>query len=356
MFFQDENYQKWFKVASAAFIAMSFHSQIAIGGKLFSSGNIKEQALCKPSEGVALDLNELNSTSSLYMSLAAARLTHEEDENEKEDQLLRWGFPTVTHVKEDFQGHRGYIAENQEMVLVAIKGSDHLFDWLANGRFLQSKFDDLAGIEKARVHSGVAGEFRRLYSAVKVALEQKEIGFKPVLITGHSLGGALATILTYRLYLDGYNIAALNVFGQPKFANDVFANQLERVIGKFTTHVISSADVVASLPPGKSNARQFASVLSDNVLLKTAFTLKVRMMGYDKHVGTQMTIDEKKFERAVMEKDISNVERENDFWSTMKGQLSGAEGIGGVFKELQKVSTESHPPRFYLCKLAKLLD
>jgi|GEM_PF-1837642 len=52
--------------------------------------------------------------------------------------------------------------------------------------------------------------------------------YRPIWLTGHSLGGALATVAAFRLTNLGIPVSGLITFGSPKVGNDVFASYLER--------------------------------------------------------------------------------------------------------------------------------
>lgn len=51
--------------------------------------------------------------------------------------------------------------------------------------------------------------------------------YKPIWLTGHSLGGALSTVFTYRLMKAGVPVKGLITFGSPRVGNDIFEYFLE---------------------------------------------------------------------------------------------------------------------------------
>ncbi len=65
-------------------------------------------------------------------------------------------------------------------------------------------------------------------------------------ITGHSLGGAIAALLAIELTQDGYDVARVVTFGQPKFTT---SSGVERLRFLAITRVVDENDIVPMLPP-----------------------------------------------------------------------------------------------------------
>ncbi|WP_261340393.1 lipase family protein [Schlesneria paludicola] len=96
--------------------------------------------------------------------------------------------------------------ENSAIVL--LRGTDDSEDWGQNASFLSLKTPDGA------IHSG----FHNAYQPLHIQIEKLLHRFNPkrVWITGHSLGGALAIVASYRLTSgDNPPIAGVMTFGQP---------------------------------------------------------------------------------------------------------------------------------------------
>lgn len=72
-----------------------------------------------------------------------------------------------------------------------------------------------------------------------------------IVLTGHSLGGALAQLEAKRLIDYGYanNIKRLVTFGSPKVGAKSFQEHLDKYLLDKTTHYIFGDDLTPSLPP-----------------------------------------------------------------------------------------------------------
>lgn len=66
-----------------------------------------------------------------------------------------------------------------------------------------------------RAHQGFVGLYRMAWDQLKERLDKK----KPIRISGHSLGGAVASLLALKLKKDGYHVVEVVTFGAPKFTD-----------------------------------------------------------------------------------------------------------------------------------------
>lgn len=99
--------------------------------------------------------------------------------------------------------------------------------------------------ESGRVHSGFDSAFLRVEGKIKAALVSGRFDDKPLFITGHSLGGALATLAARRLEHTG-GIAGCYTFGAPRVADEGWIGELKTPVYR----LVNAADCVTMLPPG----------------------------------------------------------------------------------------------------------
>jgi hypothetical protein len=92
------------------------------------------------------------------------------------------------------------------------------------------------------IHSGFDATSNAIYSDMKPYLKRDYKTF----VTGHSLGGAIAAILAIYLARDGYDVARIVTFGQPKFTTSA---GVERIGFLSITRVVDENDMVPMLPP-----------------------------------------------------------------------------------------------------------
>ncbi len=111
----------------------------------------------------------------------------------------------------------GFIARNDDVAVIAFRGTDTQFDWIANGDFQQ-----LADLDGPRhVHSGFGNAYRLFADQIQDYLKVHQL--KHVWVTGHSLGGAMAACCAYELHKQGQSITGVVTFGQTRIGNEAFA-------------------------------------------------------------------------------------------------------------------------------------
>lgn len=99
--------------------------------------------------------------------------------------------------------------------------------------------DPIAGVA---LHEGFAYSARRVYQQLKPFLKTDYT----INTTGHSLGGAIASILAMYLDSDNYKTNMTITFGQPKITNITGANRYSHL---HVLRVVTPADMVPLVPP-----------------------------------------------------------------------------------------------------------
>jgi pimeloyl-ACP methyl ester carboxylesterase len=143
-------------------------------------------------------------------------------------------------------GTAGFVVSNDDIVVVVFRGTQDQLDWKTNFRF---QFIELQG--GARVHAGFflayMGIRDTLFANVKKLVKAKE---RPVYVTGHSLGGALAMMATAELSNHDERelrdcIAACYTFGAPKAGDRSFDQFVKVPLYRVTNGI----DIVPFVPP-----------------------------------------------------------------------------------------------------------
>ncbi|OSD03904.1 alpha/beta-hydrolase [Trametes coccinea BRFM310] len=117
----------------------------------------------------------------------------------------------------------------------------------ANKTVLPAAGDDI------KMHDGFAYAQSRtadiVLSTVQSALEST--GSKKILVTGHSLGAAIASIdaMMLKTRLDQNLSLSAVVFGLPRVGNQAWADFVDQTLGSSFTHVTNQNDPVPRVPP-----------------------------------------------------------------------------------------------------------
>lgn len=178
----------------------------------------------------------------------ASHLAYSEP-SEIENQVTQWGFQDV-YVFNFRRGldidTQGYIAVSERRVLTAFRGSESVWpDWLTNLQAVR----DPGPWQNTKVHEGFQDAF--LPSALLIGKTLgKVVDGKEIWITGHSLGAALAVLLTATLLENDVSVEGLYTFAAPRVGNDDFAEQLNsNLSGRAHYRVVNRGDLVPHLPP-----------------------------------------------------------------------------------------------------------
>jgi triacylglycerol lipase len=170
-----------------------------------------------------------------------------------------------------------YVAENDQAIVVAFRGSeapttlDGLKDWLltnANNYLIlpegQSGTEFVAAGVGARFHRGfldaLAMVWEPLFAAVDQALKSKE---RPLWVTGHSLGGAIALMAAWRFQRNFLSVQEIITFGAPMIGNDTAAKAFEREFSGKIYRYVDLEDVVPHLPSVSLLANAYMHCLNE---------------------------------------------------------------------------------------------
>ena len=94
------------------------------------------------------------------------------------------------------------------------------------------------------VHSGFKTELDKLWPQV-IKWLGKKVTTKKLVITGHSLGAAMATICASRLHALGADLV-LYTFGSPRVGDNIWSRQFDDIE---TYRIVNNNDIVCRVPP-----------------------------------------------------------------------------------------------------------
>lgn len=152
------------------------------------------------------------------------------------------------------------LVEHEDYLCMAFRGTDEISDWLDNANALPKRA--LFG----SFHRGFCCSVEDIWQPLfDVYQEFKSARARPLFITGHSLGGAMATIAASRLIYDDLPFTSTYTFGQPRAMTldtaRIFNSDAKQRVFRF----VNNNDIVTRVP--------------------------TRTMGYS-HVGTMLYIAE----------------------------------------------------------------
>jgi len=195
------------------------------------------------------------------LSLALASQLAYNPEAEVESQLQAWGFQNCDFVEQD--AAQGFVASCSDLVLVCFRGTESTADWLSNLKVIPKAVNELG----SSVHAG----FWEQFEALRPQLERLISPHRqlPLLVTGHSLGGAIAA-LAAASWAASSNLRALYTYGQPAVARDRALDQLAEALGGHYHRLVNDSDIVPRVPPGYRHAGNLLHFNSKGSLVRNA--------------------------------------------------------------------------------------
>ena len=183
--------------------------------------------------------------SNAYTLAQAARLAYESEETIN-SVMKPWGFAPVHFFDGKAEGTQGFIACHQEVIFLAFRGTQpaKVKDWVADAKA------SLKNDSKGKVHHGFKDALDVVWQEIKNKLDEyQNHARRPLWLTGHSLGAALATLAAARLAFDDDQvIQGLCNFGSPRVGNNAFTKAFDARIGERTFRFVNNNDVVTRAP------------------------------------------------------------------------------------------------------------
>ncbi|MEK6248627.1 MAG: lipase family protein, partial [Planctomycetales bacterium] len=195
-------------------------------------------------------------------------VTNEEDRTRLRDRMLQWGFDRAEFIDQETLVCDTQVAviSSDDLVVVVYRGTESkiegvtldLVDWLSDAGFslVPPKADLSWGDVKIGVHRGFITAHHSVRNAV-VGMVQNHLqsgdspaGGKKVWVTGHSLGGALASLSAYQLQrIDDIPVQGVVTFGSPRVGNGTWNTSFTAQFGGRAQRWIQYNDLIPMLPP-----------------------------------------------------------------------------------------------------------
>ncbi|KAM4066394.1 lipase (class 3) domain-containing protein [Hirsutella rhossiliensis] len=163
------------------------------------------------------------------------------------------GIKLVKELSDAATNTEGFIAVDgaaKEMI-VALRGTSNLPDAFTDLNFVQTDYQS-PGVRECngcKVHGGFLAAWNSIANET-ISTVQSELAANPgmrVTVTGHSLGGALASLATMSLNGSGIETTTFTM-GQPRTGNQAYADFVDQKAPNFV-RITHSNDGVPQIPP-----------------------------------------------------------------------------------------------------------
>ena len=135
-----------------------------------------------------------------------------------------------------------------ESIFVGFRGSSNIQNWISNIQINQIQpYDDI----ELRVDKGFFNLYNSMKNSIMDTLEPISIKYNTynILVTGHSLGGALATLFAFDIMYNNqfYYIKYIITFGSPRVGNEYFSNYFYS-LQSYSKRITHYYDIVPHTP------------------------------------------------------------------------------------------------------------
>ena len=139
------------------------------------------------------------------------------------------------------QGHiNGYVLKAHGATYIFIAGTDEFKDVVTDIRLAPSRFNGESS--NIKVHVGFEDAYRSIESLLMNYCKNE----KNVIIAGHSMGGAIATLAAYKLARTVQSVTCVT-FGSPRVGNRAFIKNFNKIV-KSSYRIVYRNDVVTKFP------------------------------------------------------------------------------------------------------------
>lgn len=169
------------------------------------------------------------------------------------DTLHNWGLLNVTPISRKDSNlnidTQCFTGSNGKVIFLVFRGTEpqRIYDIVTDAKIRQRKY----AIYEGKVHRGFAAALNLVWPDILRALRADITtnGERPICVAGHSLGGALATLASFRLYKSNeFTFDGLYTYGCPRIGNPDFADSFS-IIKKRIYRFENNNDIVPKIPP-----------------------------------------------------------------------------------------------------------
>ncbi len=306
-----------------------------------------------PCENEILDFNFVpdqqtaNSDTAFWMMWMAMR-SFTSDQSTTDQEIRNTGFVKYQAFHDSVTGLQGFLAGNSKGMVLTFRGSTEITDWVVDAA-LPLIDGDVLGLP-GRVHAGFAYALRSQWTQIEAAINRFGGYNKPLFISGHSLGGALATLAAYKLANEGYQVQGLYTYAAPRSGDREYADWGAGLLEGRHFRFINDRDLVPRYPPRAESIPWFEKMLSVGLASRLWEWLALQLPYA--HRGELVVFDHNLEAQPLADSDIHD---DQHMWSSI-AQFVRWKGLANYLVEIALNQKHLHNEKSYLCLLKKYRD
>lgn len=186
----------------------------------------------------------------------------------------------------------GFILESDNTIILAFRGTQTEREWLLDFHIQKIKFPYVT--QECFVHEGIFHIYQSCRDTILTRLNKLSTN-KEVLITGHSLGGALSTLLTLdSIHSTNFTNISHCSFASPKVGDSHFKDVFQHVVPT-SLRFVNIYDIIPLLPPSYtknkptySHTKEIKSFAYDAGSLKLNHKIETYKLGIQKKFSSHI--------------------------------------------------------------------
>ncbi|MBF0415404.1 MAG: lipase family protein [Magnetococcales bacterium] len=195
-----------------------------------------------------------------YRSVNALALVHAaklayENKAKVTSKAQSWGFTNVYFVDNADTSTQAFVACNDKYAVVAFRGTQEITDVWTDLNI--TTVPGLGG----EVHKGFWDSLDSIWKELDDTMQKCCSKERPIWFTGHSLGGALATLAADRFFPRVRNKPrGIYTYGSPRCGDEDFANAYNKKFLDSTFRFVNNNDLVTRVPPRSMGYRDVGTL------------------------------------------------------------------------------------------------
>ncbi|MFD0694014.1 lipase family protein [Paenibacillus sp. GCM10027628] len=195
-----------------------------------------------------MSVNLFNKRTAIFMAAVCSQTYHQFDNDDGTFIVPRNYHVSATFKAASFLGVEelfGFILESNDRIILAFRGTNTSSDWISDAIARQNAYPYVQ--DGGWVHRGFLDIYRTARKKILTSLS-KLSAQKQLYITGHSLGGALATLCAIDVALNTkFKAPIVYTYASPRVGNPEFASRFSNLLSN-RHRVYNQHDLVPQLP------------------------------------------------------------------------------------------------------------
>lgn len=192
------------------------------------------------------DFTDYNKSTALFCIDMISRIINIYRQNKVGKLELHKDLTIVKELKIDDENPIfGYMATNNTTLYIVFRGSLNSFEYQQDLMYTEKLNHHFESKENVYIHSGFSNIYDKIDSVI---MDNISDNITQVVVCGHSLGAAIATLCAYELSLTKEIPICLYTFASPRVGNIEFANDFDNQDSITNFRIVNVSDIIPTLP------------------------------------------------------------------------------------------------------------